>query len=69
VVLQVLAGLDAASRAGFVHLGVEPGNLILDGDRVRLMDWGLSRRWRDEKEGPDATMTFIPTARAGCCHH
>ncbi len=48
VVLDTLAGLIAASREGFVHLDIKPGNLVLDGQRIRIIDWGLSRNWQDE---------------------
>ncbi|MGI8333749.1 DUF4407 domain-containing protein [Actinomadura scrupuli] len=56
VVLQVLDGLAAASQAGFVHLDIKPGNLVLDGDQIRIIDWGLSRRWADQ----DASYTHVP---------
>jgi serine/threonine protein kinase len=45
VIDGVLAGLMAASVAGLVHLDIKPGNIVLDGDRVRVIDWGLSRVW------------------------
>jgi Domain of unknown function (DUF4407)/Protein kinase domain len=46
VILQVLSGLAAASAEGFVHLDIKPGNIVLDGTTVRIIDWGLSRMWR-----------------------
>jgi hypothetical protein len=41
---EVLAGLMAASEFGLVHLDLKPGNIVLDGEHARVIDWGLSRR-------------------------
>jgi serine/threonine protein kinase len=56
VVLEALAGLAAAGQEGFVHLDIKPGNLVLDGKRIRIIDWGLSRNWQDE----DLAYTHVP---------
>jgi len=45
VIDEVLSGLIAASAVGLVHLDIKPGNIVLDGDRARVIDWGLSRVW------------------------
>jgi len=42
---EVLSGLIAASAAGLMHLDIKPGNIVLDGDHARVIDWGLSRVW------------------------
>jgi hypothetical protein len=56
IIRQVLTGLIDASDQGFVHLDIKPGNIVLDGQRARIIDWGLSRMWR----GADSTYTVVP---------
>jgi serine/threonine protein kinase len=45
VVYEVLSALVAASDEGLVHLDIKPGNIVMDGERARVIDWGLSRVW------------------------
>lgn len=45
VVHEVLTGLMAAADRGLVHLDIKPGNIVMDGDRARVIDWGLSRKF------------------------
>lgn len=45
VISQVLEGLVTASNEGLVHLDIKPSNIVLDGTRARIIDWGLSRAW------------------------
>lgn len=43
VILDVLDGLVAAAAHDLVHLDIKPGNIVLEGSRARVIDWGFSR--------------------------
>ncbi len=55
IVEEILAGLIDASGHGFVHLDIKPGNIVLDGERVRIIDWGLCRMW----QSADGSYTLV----------
>jgi serine/threonine-protein kinase len=42
--IQCADGLAAAHAAGVLHRDLKPGNIILAGDHVKLLDFGLARR-------------------------
>ena len=44
IVRAIAAGLAAAHARGIVHRDLKPGNVMLDGDRVVLVDFGLAQR-------------------------
>jgi serine/threonine protein kinase len=43
IAAQVLAGLAAIHRAGLVHADLKSDNLLVDGDQLTIIDFGLAR--------------------------
>ncbi len=43
IVEQLLAAMVHASTAGLAHHDLKPGNVVLDGQSARIIDWGLAR--------------------------
>jgi eukaryotic-like serine/threonine-protein kinase len=54
VVLQVIAGLEAAQAGGILHRDIKPGNCFIDADgTVKVGDFGLSISTRSRSAGAD----------------
>jgi serine/threonine protein kinase len=50
--LQITSALSAAHAKGIVHRDIKPGNLIVsDSGTVKVLDFGLARRFRAEDTG------------------
>ena len=53
IAIQVADGLARAHAAGIVHRDLKPSNIIIGGEQVKILDFGLAKLTEAAPQGPD----------------